>query len=86
MHTRPAISSTAIPGVPISNYRNSTRRAIRLIRLGATASDIDENKNDRGRRLVAPPPALSDLTLAPVSPAPSSPAPASSGFPAAARP
>jgi hypothetical protein len=37
MHAPPAIPSTAIPGTRISNYRNSTRRAIRLIGLGAAA-------------------------------------------------
>ena len=36
----PAASSIAIPGMRISNYRNSAPRAIRLVGLGAAASGL----------------------------------------------
>jgi hypothetical protein len=37
---QPALASTAIPGMQIPNYRNSARRAIRLIGLGAAAGEL----------------------------------------------
>ena len=39
MQPSPTTASTAIPGMRIPNYRNSARRAIRLIGLGAAASE-----------------------------------------------
>jgi hypothetical protein len=40
MQPSPTTASTAIPGMRISNYRNSARRAIRLIGIGAVASEL----------------------------------------------
>jgi hypothetical protein len=40
MQPPPVLASTAIPGMRIPNYRNSVRRAIRLIGLGAAADEL----------------------------------------------
>jgi hypothetical protein len=48
MQPPPLISPTAIPGARISNYRNSARRAIRLIGLGAAATDVVNRIGRRG--------------------------------------
>jgi hypothetical protein len=45
---QPAPSSITIPGTRISNYRNSARRAIALIGLGAAASALVSSVGRRG--------------------------------------
>ena len=40
MQPPPLIAPTGIPGMRISNYRNSARRAIRLIGLGAAVGEV----------------------------------------------
>jgi hypothetical protein len=40
MQPPPLIAATSIPGMRISNYRNSARRAIRLIGLGAAVGEV----------------------------------------------
>jgi hypothetical protein len=53
MQPPPALVSTAIPGMRISHYRNSARRAISLIGLGAAASDVVNRIAERGLPNVA---------------------------------
>jgi hypothetical protein len=53
MQPPPALASTAIPGMRISNYRNSAQRAIRLIGLGAAAGELVDRIARRGRPNVA---------------------------------
>ena len=50
---QPSPASTAIPGMRIPNYRNSARRAIRLIGLGAAASELVGRIGERGLPNVA---------------------------------
>ncbi len=47
MQPSPPTASTAIPGMRISNYRNSARRAIRLIGLGAEACELASHIRQR---------------------------------------
>jgi hypothetical protein len=53
MQPSPTTASTAIPGMRIPNYRNSARRAIRLIGLGAAASEQAGRIGQRGLPNVA---------------------------------
>jgi hypothetical protein len=53
MQPPPAYAPTAIPGMRIPNYRNSAQRAIRLIGLGAAASELVNRVGERGLSNVA---------------------------------
>jgi hypothetical protein len=53
MQPPPVITAPAIPGNRIPNYRNSARRAIRLIGLGASASAVVNRVGLRGLPNVA---------------------------------
>ena len=53
MQPSPPTASTAIPGMRISNYRNSAPRAIRLIGLGAEACELASQIRQRGLPNVA---------------------------------
>jgi hypothetical protein len=53
MQPSPTTGSPAIPGMRIPNYRNSARRAIRLIGLGAAASELVGRIAQRGLPNVA---------------------------------
>jgi hypothetical protein len=53
MQPPPALASTAIPGIRIPNYRNSARRAIRLVGLGAAAGELVDRIARRGLTNVA---------------------------------
>lgn len=50
---QPATPATVIPGTRISNYRNSAPRAIALVGLGATASELVDRLARRGLPNVA---------------------------------
>jgi hypothetical protein len=53
MQPSPTTASLAIPGMRIPNYRNSARRAIRLIGLGAAANELVSRIAQRGLPNVA---------------------------------